>query len=233
MNITSTPNLADSRFAGILYLLIAIFSGFSMGYLPNVIIATGDATTTAQNLTTHSGIFRIGFVADMLVILLEIILTVILYKMFKKVNPTLALMALLSRFSMAIIMGINLLNYLIPMLLLNSPTYLEVFQPEQLQSLALLFLEAHQFAVLIWGLFFGFHLALLGYLVFKSGFYPKLLGILLIIGSFGYTTESMGKFTLPENEIISMIAMALLGFAVIGELSFAFWLLIKGGKRVG
>ncbi|WP_020529353.1 DUF4386 domain-containing protein [Flexithrix dorotheae] len=231
MNFSTIPKQMDSRIAGVLYLLIAIFSGFSMGYLPNLIIATGDAVTTAQNLQTYSGIFRVGFAADILVILLEIMLTVILYFILKKVHPKIALMALLSRFAMAVIMGVNLLNYLIPMALLDNPTYLEVFHSDQLQALALLFLEAHQFVVLIWGLFFGIHLALLGFLVFKSGFYPKILGILLIIGSFGYTTESIGKFTLPGNEIFEMLAMVLLGFAVIGELSFAFWLLIKGAKQ--
>jgi len=102
---------------------------------------------------------------------------------------------------------------------------------EQGQSLALLFLDAHQDGVLIWGIFFGLHLTALGYLVYQSGYVPRILGVLLLLGSFGYTIESVATFTLPDNILLSYLSMGLLGFAVIGELSFAIWLMLKGFSK--
>ena len=128
---------------------------------------------------------------------------------------------------MSIVMGLNLLNYLIPYQLLNGADIPGVFKLDQLQSLAMAFLDAHQYGVFIWGLFFGLHLVALGYLVFKSSYYPKVLGLLMGIGSFGYLLESIGKITLTHNEMFSILVIALLVIATVGELSFTFWLLIK------
>ncbi len=222
------PAMNYAKFAGLLYLLIAISGGFSIGYMPSVIIAPGDAATTAQNLLNNQGLFRLGILGDIVVLLLEIVLTAILYRLFKPVNQTIAMIAAFSRLAMSIVMGINLLNYLIPFQLLNGADNLGAFEIDQLQSLALVFLDAHQYGVYIWGLFFGLHLIALGYLVFKSGYFPKVLGLLMGIGSFGYSLESIGEITLINNEIFSILVIALLVIATVGELSFTFWLLIKG-----
>ncbi|MEQ8425982.1 MAG: DUF4386 domain-containing protein, partial [Cyclobacteriaceae bacterium] len=155
--------------------------------------------------------------------------TVMLYNIFKSVNNTVAKVALYSRLAMSFVMAINLLNYFIPLHLLSDSGYLKEF--EHAQTLALLFLDAHQDGVLIWGIFFGLHLTALGYLVYKSGYVPRVLGILLILGSFGYTIESIATFTIPGNMIFSYLSIGLLGFAVIGELSFASWLMIKGTSK--
>lgn len=222
------PAMTYAKFAGLLYLLIAISGGFSIGYVPSVIMAPGDAATTAQNLLDNQGLFRLGILGDIVVLLLEIVLTVILYRLLKPVNQTIAMVAVFSRLAMSIVMGVNLLNYLIPFHLLNGTDNLGAFKIDELQSLALVFLEAHQYGVYIWGLFFGLHLIALGYLVFKSGYFPKVLGLLMGIGSFGYSLESIGEITLTNNEIFSMLVIALLVVATVGELSFTFWLLIKG-----
>ena len=196
--------------------------------MPSVIISPGDAAETARNIAEHQWLFRLAIVADIAVFLMEIILTVMLYRMFKPVNPSLSMIAAFSRMAMSIVMGLNLLNYLIPVILLSGSDYLSVFQPNQLQSLAMIFLDAHQYGVHIWGLFFGLHLIALGYLIFKPGYFPRVLGIMMMVGSFGYSGESLAAFAIPNNEIISMIITILLVLAVIGELSFTFWLLIKG-----
>ncbi|MDB4728164.1 DUF4386 domain-containing protein [Saprospiraceae bacterium] len=217
-----------AKFAGLLYLLIAISGGFSIGYMPSVIIVSDDAATTAQNLLENQGLFRLGILGDIVIILLEIILTVILYRLFKPINQTISMIAAFARLSMSIVMGLNLLNYLIPYHLLNSANNLVAFEIDELQSLVLVFLEAHEYGVYIWGLFFGLHLISLGYLVFKSGYFPKVLGLLMGIGSFGYSLESIGEITLTHNELFSILVIALLVIVTIGELSFTFWLLIKG-----
>ena len=230
MNINHLSPTAYAKLAGLLYLLIAISGGFSIGYMPSVIMVPGDAATTAQNIIENQGLFRLGIAGDILVFLMEIILTVMLYRMFKPVNPTLSLIAGFSRLAMGIVMAINLFNYLIPMRLLGGSDYLNALEPNQLQSLALFFFDAHQDGIYIWGLFFALHLVILGYLIFKSDFFPKLIGLFMMIGSFGYGGESIAAFIYPGHEAISMLINVLLGIAVVGELSFTFWLLIKGIK---
>ncbi|HNP06936.1 MAG TPA: DUF4386 domain-containing protein [Cyclobacteriaceae bacterium] len=222
-------SLSYTRLAGVLYLLIALLGFFSIGYAPTVLFVPGDAIANAQSILTHQGLFRVTLFTDILIIIIEILLTVMLYNMFKAVNNTIAKVALYSRLAMSFIMAINLLNYFIPLHLVSGADYLK--NMEQGQSLALLFLYAHQDGVLIWGIFFGLHLTALGYLVYQSGYVPRILGVLLLLGSFGYTVESVATFTLPDNLLLSYLSIGLLGFAVIGELSFAIWLMLKGFRE--
>jgi hypothetical protein len=230
MKINQLSPTAYAKLAGLLYLLIAISGGFSIGYMPSVIMIPGDAATTAQNVMENQGLFRLGIAGDIAVFLMEIILTVMLYRMFKPVNPTLSLVAGFSRLAMGIVMGFNLFNYLIPIRLLGGADYLNTFESDQLQALALLFFDAHQDGIYIWGIFFALHLVVLGYLIFKSDYFPKVIGLLMMIGSFGYGGESIAAFIFSEYEVISMLINVLLAIAVVGELSFTFWLLIKGIK---
>ena len=218
---------AYARFAGLFYLLIAISGGFSIGYVPTVIVEPGDASATALNISNNPGLFRLGIVADIFVLMLEVALTVMLYGLFKPVSRTLSLIAAFCRLAMSVVMGLNLLNYLIPLLLLSGSGYLSAFESDQLHALALLFLETHQYDVYIWGLFFGFHLMVLGYLIFKSGYFPKVIGILMMIGSIGYASESLAAISFVDNAVVSAAVITFLVVAVVGELSFTFWLLIK------
>ena len=221
---------AYTQFAGLLYLLIAITGGFSIGYMPTIIIVSGDAAATAQNMLDNQWLFRLGIAGDIAVLLLEIVLTVMLYRIFKEVSKTVAMVATFSRLAMSVIMGFNLLNYLIPVLLLGGSNYLAVFETDQLEALALVFLDAHKYGEYVWQLFFGLHLIALGYLIFKSSHFPKIPGILMMVGSVGYSGDSISRFISLNNASISIVVGVLLAIAVLGELSFTFWLLIKGVK---
>lgn len=111
------------------------------------------------------------------------------------------------------------------MQLISGADYLNVFEIDQLQAKVMLSLSAFSDGWDIGIVFFGLHLLILGYLVYKSGFVPKIMGILLIVASAGYLVDAFGKFLLPNYD--ATIAM----FTFIGELIFMFWLLLKGGKR--
>jgi hypothetical protein len=127
---------------------------------------------------------------------------------------------------MGVIMGINLLPYFIALLLVSGAGYLTVFGPDQSDALALLFLNAHQDAVYIWQLFFGLHLAVLGYLIYKSGCFPRILGIVMVVAALGYLTDAYGNVLTPNyDETFGWIVGVT---AVMGELPFFLWLLIKG-----
>ncbi len=216
------------RIAGVLYLLIALIGGFSIGYMPGKIVMPTDAHQTFQNLHDYAFLFRVGITGDVFVIIFEMVLTILIYQLFKKISPTSIKIATYSRIAMAIIMGINLLNYMIPMLILNQSGYLDAFTPSQLESFTLLFLNVHKFGELTWQLFFALHLVGLGYTVYKANFTPKYLGVLLIIGSLGYGGDVYVQLMGIDSAWVSILFSCLLALAVIGELWFAFWLLIKG-----
>ena len=221
-------NLNAAKIAGALYLTIAVLGGFSIMYVPGEIINLADPEATIKNLTSQQLLFRLGVAADILTFMIEIVLTMILYQLFKGVNKTLARIAILARFAMIIIMGINLVVYTTPLFMVSNPALSALFDQDQMNATIMLLFNMHQNMILLWGLFFGFHVLILGFLVYASGDYPKLLGSLLLIGSFGYLLESFAHFALPANTTISAIVVGLLIVVVIGELSFAFWLLIKG-----
>jgi len=214
-----------ARIAGVLYLVIAIVGGFAFTAGTSDLIIPGDATATANNIVASEGLFRIGAVGDSLTFLSEIVLVVLLYVLFRPVSKTFSLVAAVSRLAMTAMQGVNLLNKFVALLLLSGADYLTAFEPDQLHALVLLFLNAYEYGALIWGTFFGLHLLVLAYLLFKSGYFPRILGVLFAFASLGYLVDSFGHFLLPQyTEIYSWVVWA----TVPAELSFAFWLLIKG-----
>ena len=177
----------------------------------------------------NKGLFRLGIVGDIIVFLSEMLMIVILFVLFKPVNKELSLIAAFSRLAMAIIMGVNLLYSFAVLQLLSGADYLKVFEIAQLNALVMLFLNTHENVVLISQIFFAFHLFFLGYLAYKSGYFPRILGVGVIVAGFGYLIESFGIFLLPKyEEIFSGIVMAA---ALVGEIPFFLWLLFKGVKE--
>lgn len=231
-NMTLTNRTADrspramARLAGFLYLLIAVCGGFSFGYVRTTLIVPGDATATVSNIMASQGLFRLGIVGDAVVFLSEIVLIALLYTLLKPVSKTLSLAAAFARLAMVVMQGMNLLNYCFVLLLVSGAGYLTVFEPDQLHALVLLFLNAYDYVALIWGTFFGLHLLVLGYVVYKSGYFPRILGILLVVASFGYLIDSFGNFLLPQYD--ALYASVVVLTAIVGELPLSFWLLIKG-----
>jgi hypothetical protein len=191
--------------------------------VPSVIIAAGDAATTVANLEANRGLFGLGVSADVVVMLAEVVLTVMLFRLFRPVSPTLSMIAMVSRLMMVAVMAINLLIHIMPMVLLSGD-----LPREQLEATVMLFMEAHRYGVYVWDMFFGFHLAALGYLILKSTYFPRLLGVAIMIGSAGYFLEGLVRVTFVENAALGMLVVGLLVVASIAELAFAFWLLIRG-----
>lgn len=222
---TSPKNYA--RLTGLLYLIIAIAGGFSMGYLPTLISAP-DAVATAQNIIENKGLFQLGIFADIVVFVCEIAALSMLYMLFRRVNQTLALIATFARLAMAVLIGINVFFDIIPLLLLDDNGFASLFGVDQLNAIVLLFVEIELYGVAIWQMFFTIHMLLLGYLVFKSGYFPRILGVLMMVGSFGYALNSIEKLAALDTQTISVFAAILLAIVVIAEIGFTFWLLIKG-----
>ena len=222
---TSPRTLA--RTAGLLYLVIIICAGFSEGYVRSSLIVSGDAVATANNIVASEWLFRLGFAGDLIAFLCDAVLAVLLYVLLKPVSKTLSLLAASLRLLAHPAIGsINLLNHFAALLLLSGADYLTVFQADQLQALSLLFLNLHRYGYLIAGAFFGVHCLVLGYLLYRSDYFPGVLGLLLVIASFGYLIESFGNFLAPDYK--GLFVWIVTVPAVLAELSLCLWLLIKG-----
>jgi hypothetical protein len=218
-----------ARVAGLLYLVIIICAGFSEGYVRSSLIVPGDAAATAGNILAAPWLFRVGFVSDLIAFLCDAVVAVLFYVLLKPVSRTLSMVAASLRLlAHPAIASVNLLNHFSALLLLGGADYLTAFNTDQLHALVLLFLTTHKYGYLIGGAFFGLHCLILGYLFFKSDLFPGILGILLVLASVGYLTESFGNFLFPRYGHLYAWIVAVP--AVIAELSLCLWLLIKGVK---
>lgn len=219
-----------ARIAGALYLVIIVCAGFAEGFVRGGLIVPGDAVTTAQNILASEGLFRAGLAADLIAFLCDAVVAILLYVLLKPVSKTLSLIAAAFRLIAHPAIGsLNLLNHYGALYVLKGAVFSGTFETIQLQSTALLFMDFHNYGYLIAGAFFGIHLLILGYLLYQSELFPKVLGILIVIASFGYLIESFGFTFYPEYETVFA---TLVGFtAAIGEVALCLWLLIKGVRE--
>ncbi len=211
-----------ARIAGILYLAVAILAPLGDMVFRADLIVPGDATTTANNIMASEGLYRLGFVSDLITQTVQVFLVLFLYRLLKPVNKNQALLMLILGLVAVPITMLNELNQIVPLLLLSGADYLTAFTADQLQALVPLFLDLRVQGVSILYIFWGLWLFPMGYLIFKSGYIPKILGILLIIAGLGYLIEFVLFFLFPHlNASIKM-------FTFWGEVLLPLWLLIKG-----
>jgi hypothetical protein len=217
--------------AGFGYLIIFISGIFANFMVIQNMIVPGDAAATAGNIMAAQGLFRLGILSFIIMVLFDLLLAWLLYLLLKPVNRDVSLFAGWLRLVNATIFGLALYHLLGVSQMVNGADYLSVFTPGQLHARIMLSLAAFNHTWLIGLIFFGFHLLLLGYLIIKSGYIPKILGILLIIAAFGYLIDSFASFLLAnyaDFQTVFMLIVVVPG--IIGELSFTIWLIWKGGK---
>lgn len=174
-------------------------------------------------------LFRMGIAGSLIVQLIHILIVLVLYKLLKPISKNHALLMVVFSLVGVPIAMLSELNKFAALLILNGPDYLEVLGTDQLQSLMMFFLDLNTQGVLIATIFWGLWLYPLGYLIYKSGYFPRILGVLVMIGSFGYLLDSFTHFLLPKvaNEAIFQPLIILLTF---GEILFTGWLVLKGAK---
>ncbi|MDM5360869.1 DUF4386 domain-containing protein [Peribacillus sp. ACCC06369] len=227
-----TPPLHYSRAAGVGLLLMAILAMFSNFSVLEGLIVFDDPAATATNIMTNEMLFRTGFISFVIVLILDVLLAWALYVLLLPVNKNLAMLAAWFRLVYTAIFGVALHNFLGVLQLLSGTEYLAAFTPEQIHAQVLSLIDAFNNGWLIGLVFFGFHLLIVGYLIIRSGGYmPRLIGIFLVIASAGYVIDSFAHFLLTnysDYKTIFLLIVAIPG--VIGELSLAFWLLVKGVK---
>ena len=218
----------QARMAGAFYLVFIALSVLTDLVGRSKIIVFTDAAATARNIAASTGLFRLGFMTDLLSAVFFLLAAWALYGLLKPVDQHLALLFLLLNLAGVAVQSLNLLALLAAGLVLNGAAYLQVFQPDQLQALAMLLLNLHKNGFMIAQIFYGAWLFPLGILVYRSGFLPRLLGILVLADGVCWLAYFFQFFLFPAFTAITTVSFPV-GFAA--EFGLTLWLLIMGVRQ--
>ncbi len=215
-----------ARIGGVIYLVIIVAGMFGELLVRNKLVVSGDAVTTALNIMSSPLLWRLGIGADLVMQLCDIPLILIFYMLLRPVNKNLALLNLLFNMIQTAVLVVNKLNLLIPLFLLGDAPYLKSFDLQQLQSLSYMFIKLHGYGFGVGLIFFGMVCFVEGYLIFRSGFLPKILGLFLQVAGVCYLTNSFALLLAPSlaNALFPFVLMPCL----LAELALALWLVVKG-----
>jgi len=219
-----------ARIAGVLYLLVAIFSGFAFGYVLAKVYIPGDAATTAGNVVANSGLVRIGVVADLFQATVWVFLAMTLYLLLKHVHQSAARAMVLLVTVGAAIVCLNDVFQFESVRVATDSSYAAAFGIAGSSGLVLLLLEIHHYGFLAAQIFFGLWLVPLGYLAYKSAMFPKALGVALIAGGACYLVGLLAVFLVPDFNFGEKINVFVTIPSAIAEISMVLYLLVVGVK---
>jgi hypothetical protein len=223
--------IRTARIAGALYLLMSLTGFFSIIVVGRALIVSGDATATAVKILASEPLFRVGIVSELVSASMFIFTAVALFRLLGGVNKTLAWLMVALLLVPVPISFLNVLNSVAALTLLHGVDYLTVFPRQQLDALAMLFLELHRQGIVVAAIFWGLWLLPFGLLVMRSGFIPRILGDLLIAVCFAYLANSLVLLLLPSyGQAVSQAALIL---EAAGETAIIAWLLVKGASVEG
>ena len=229
INQTQTmPNLNYARAAGAAYLGVVLFGGFAEFFVRMQLHVSGDITQTVSNIRSSEFLFRMGLLADLSMLFLDVLLALFLFKLFKDVNWELSVLALVLSLLRVPLLAANLSNHYEVLQILNNVDYLALFETEQINAMATLALEKHQKGYLIAQMLFGTWCFTVGILVYASNFIPRFLGVLMMLAGFGYLTDLVMSILFPTS--LSPIPDILLTESAFAEISLCLWLLLMGGR---
>jgi len=215
-----------ARAGGALYLIVIATALFAEAFVRGRLIVPGNAAVTAGHIMGSPTLFRLGLAADMFNCVVDVAVAMILYALLEPVDRNLALLAAFLRVAADAILGITGLFQWAAIVILGGADYLHAFEPAQLQTLAFLSLDLHGKGYGISLIFFGLGCEILGYLVYRSGYLPRFIGVLLIVAGIGYLCNSFAGIVLPSLAAMAFPWTLLPGF--FAELALCLWLLLKG-----
>ena len=219
-----------AHLAGVIYLIVVLSGIFSLIYVPSQLIEWKDPSITFSNIQASETLFRFGILSGLICYTAFLVLPLALYKFLNKVDKTYAILMVVFAIVSIPMSFVNQLNYMDILVLISDTEYLKVVDQSYLHSQVMLSLEAHYHGNLIAQIFWGLWLFPFGYLVYKSGFLPKILGIFLMIGCFGYLIDFCGSFLFSGYH--DTIIPTVVGIPdSIGEIGICLWLLIMGVNK--
>lgn len=215
-----------ARVGGLLYLIIIAIGLFGEAFIRSRLIVAGDATATAERIKASELLWRAGVAGELLLLICAVALALILYVLLRPVGKELALLAVLFNLASVAIEGAAAVRLIETLLPLGTAEYLRVFEPQQLHALAYLTARSHGYGFGVGLAFFGCECLVLGYLIYKSGYLPKAIGVLMQIAGLCYLANTAAVILSPP--IAARLFPAVLLPAFVGELSLCLWLLVKG-----
>lgn len=220
----SPPRAA--RIAGIGYLTLFFVSIFANFFVLERLIEPGDASATAANIAESEGLFRIGIVGFLVIVFLDVAIAWLLYIVFRRVHRDISLVAAWFRLVYAVFLGFALTFLFVALQLLSG------VESGQNQGQVMWFLDAFNYGWLLGLAFFGIHLVLLGYLMIKSVFMPKVIGILLVLAGAAYMIDTLANTLLANYSDYETLFLLIVAIpAIVAELAFTIWLLLRAGKE--
>lgn len=224
-----TPNVKTARISGFLWILMSVTGAFAQIFVRGSLIVPGDFTATANNIMSAELLFRFGFICDLLMMLFLLATAIVLFKLLYTVEKHwAALMVLLAALGTAMGM-LNYLNEVVPLRLLSRSEYVNAFESDQLQALAMLHLQTYEDGYRIAQIFYMLWVLPLGFLVYKSGFLPKIFGVLFILETIFGLAGTFVYFLFPDLGIDEILIIP----GACAEISFMLWLTVKGIDRTG
>jgi hypothetical protein len=215
------------RFAGGLYVVTSIFGFFSMGYVPSRLIVHGDAAATASNISASETLFRLGIASQLIGIAGFIFVALALYELLKGVDRRQATLMVILIVASIPIAFLNEVNSMAALLLVRGADFLSAFDKPQREAMAMLFLNLHGRGLVFCELFWGLWLLPLGYLVYRSRFLPRFLGVWLVFAGIAWVILCFTGIVLPQYA--DKLNTYFQPF-ILGEIAFILWLVIKGAK---
>ncbi len=212
---------SKARMAGVFQLLEALTATFGAVLVLGKLVVAGNGAATAANILGHERLFWLGFASSLIGVIFHLAWALLLYELLKPVNRSLSLLAAFVILVGCAIQAFTSLLYLAPLLVLTGGSSFSAFTLEQLQALALVFLRLHTHAFDIHLVFFGFWCVLTGYLIFKSTFLPRVLGVLLTISGLGWVIYLAPPLA---HRLFPFIAAA----SALGEIPLELWLIVMG-----
>jgi len=219
--IAETSPRFEARITGAIYLFTILTGIFAQGFVSGSLVVDGDAAATATNILTHRGLFQLGFAVYLIEMACQIAMTALFYDLLKPAGRSVSLVAAFLGLTGCTIKTLSRLFFIAPLFILGGVHYLSVFSAEQLQALALLFLKVNDHGAAIALVFFGFYALLTGYLIIRSTFLPRILGVLSVSGGLGWLTflyQPLGYHLFPY----------IAAFGLLGAASLILWLLVFG-----
>jgi hypothetical protein len=215
-----------ARLGGVLYLAVIVLGAFSEGFAMNTLIVPGDAGATADRILASRGLWSAAVAADLVVPVIAVVGVWISYVLLRPVSRTLVLLDVFLTLVSLAVEAVSKLFLLLVLPVLSTAGYIPAFEHRQLEVLANLALKSHGIAFDIALIFFGCACLVEGYLLYKSRYFPKFIGVLMQIAGACYLVSCFADLLAPS--IADLLTPAILLPPLLGELSYCLWLLIKG-----
>jgi hypothetical protein len=219
--IAETSTRLKARVTGVFYLVTILTGVFAQGFVSRTLVVDGDAAATATNILAHKSLFQLGFAVYLIEMACQIAITALFYDLLKPAGRSVSLVAAFLGLAGSVIKTFSRVFFIVPLFVLGGAHYLSVFSAEQLQALALLFLKINDRGAGVALVFFGCYALLTGYLIIRSTFLPRILGVLSVVGGLGW----LSFLYLPlAHRAFPYVAV----FALLGAGALIVWLLVFG-----